>query len=96
MAGCRQSKDRPAQRSPVSIGLKLWKPSPRRRPVPNPDPGCVFCVRAYLQTRNSIVNQEKLVLSELANDKSWVFTYIYSPKPIVSATGTAGSPIAVK
>lgn len=36
------------------------------------------------------------MLSELANDKSWVFTYIYSSKPIVSATGTAGSPIAVK
>ncbi len=64
--------------------------------VPNPDPGCVFCVHAYLQTRHGIVNQENLVLSELASDKTWVFTYIYSPVPIAGATGSAGSPIAIK
>ena len=64
--------------------------------VPNPDPGCVFCVHAYLQTRHGIVNQENLVLSELANDKAYVFTYIYSPVPIAGATGSPGSPIAIR
>lgn len=64
--------------------------------VPNPDPGCAFCVHAYLQTRNGIVNQENLVLSELANDKAYVFTYIYTPVPIAGATGSPGSPIAIR
>ena len=63
--------------------------------VPNPDPGCVFCVHTYLQTRHGIVNQENMKLSELAADGVYVFTYMYSPAPIAGATGSMGAPIAI-
>ena len=63
--------------------------------VPNPDPACVFCVHTYLQTRHGIVNQENMVLSGLAADKVYVFTYMYSPAPIAGATGSIGAPIAL-
>lgn len=63
--------------------------------VPNPDPGCVFCVHQYLQTRHGIVNQENMKLSELAKDGVYLFTYMYSPAPIRGATGSMGAPIAI-
>ena len=63
--------------------------------VPNPDPACVFCVHTYLQTRHGIVNQENMLLSELAKDGVYVFTYMYSPAPIAGATGSMGAPIAI-
>lgn len=63
--------------------------------VPNPDPACVFCVHTFLQTRHGIVNQENMKLSELAADKVYVFTYMYSPAPIAGATGSMGAPIAL-
>ena len=63
--------------------------------VPNPDPACVFCVHTFLQTRHGIVNQENAKLSELAADKVYVFTYVYSPSPIAGATGSMGAPLAL-
>lgn len=63
--------------------------------VPNPDPGCAFCVHTYLQARHGIVNQENMKLSELAKDGVYVFTYMYSPAPIRGATGSMGAPIAI-
>ncbi len=66
-------------------------------PVPYPDePGCVFCLHQFLQTRHGIVNQENLALKQLADDKTYVFTYIFSPSPITGATGSNGSPIAIR
>lgn len=64
--------------------------------VPNPDPACVFCVHTFLQARHGVVNQENMVLSELAEDGTYVFTYMYSPAPITGATGSMGAPIAIK
>jgi len=65
--------------------------------VPYPDePGCIFCVHPYLQTRHGIVNQENLRLTQLVDDGTFVFAYIYSPVPIRGATGSTGSPIAIK
>jgi kynurenine formamidase len=63
--------------------------------VPNPDPGCAFCVHSHMLTRNGIVNQENMNLDDLAADGVYVFTYVYSPVPIAGATGSAGSPIAI-
>ncbi|MEM6662237.1 MAG: cyclase family protein [Pseudomonadota bacterium] len=63
--------------------------------VPNPDPACAFCVHTFLQTRHGIVNQENMKLSELAADKAYVFTYMYSPAPIAGATGSMGAPLAL-
>jgi kynurenine formamidase len=66
-------------------------------PVPYPDePGCAFCVHQYLQTRHGIVNQENLALKQLADDGAYLFTYLYSPVPIRGATGSTGSPIAIR
>ena len=64
--------------------------------MPNPDPACGNCVHAFLQTRHGIVNQENMKLAELAEDGTYVFTYVYSPLPIAGATGSAGAPIAIK
>ena len=64
--------------------------------VPNPDPGCVICVHTFLQTRHGLVNQENMKLSELAADKAYVFTYIFSPAPVAGATGSMGAPIAIR
>ncbi|UUX49851.1 cyclase family protein [Nisaea acidiphila] len=63
--------------------------------VPNPDPGCVFCVHTFLQTRHGIVNQENLKLSELSAAGVYQFAYVYSPAPITGATGSMGAPIAI-
>ncbi len=63
--------------------------------VPNPDKGCVFCVHAFLITRHGIVNQENMNLDPLAEDKVYTFLYMYSPTPIVGATGSMAQPIAV-
>ncbi len=63
--------------------------------VPNPDPACAFCVHTYLQTRHGIVNQENARLDELVRDKVWTFAYIYSPAPVVGATGSMGAPVAI-
>jgi len=66
-------------------------------PVPDPvNEGCAFCTHQYLQTRHGIVNQENLRLKQLADDGTYVFAYIYAPAPIRGATGSMGSPIAIK
>lgn len=64
--------------------------------IPDPDPQCVFCVHTFLQTRHGIVNQENLTLAELARDRVYVFAYIVTPVPIKGATGSIGSPIAIR
>ncbi len=49
-----------------------------------------------LQTRHGIVNQENLRLTQLVDDGTYVFTYIFAPTPIAGATGSTGTPIAIK
>jgi hypothetical protein len=46
--------------------------------------------------RHGIVNQENMDLDTLAADKAYRFLYLYSPMPIVGATGSAGSPVAIR
>jgi kynurenine formamidase len=65
--------------------------------VPNPDPVCVFCaVHTHLLVRHGIVNQENLDLEALARDRVYRFMYVFTPVPIAGATGSPGSPIAIK
>ena len=64
--------------------------------VPAKDPGCVFCVHGHLLTRHGIVNQENMDLDALATDRAWRFLYLFSPAPIVGATGSIGAPVAVR
>jgi kynurenine formamidase len=64
--------------------------------IPAKDAACVFCVHQHMLTRHGIVNQENMDLDALAADKAYRFLYLYSPLPIVGATGSAGSPVAVR
>ncbi len=75
-------------------GGDTW-PATDAVPYPN-EPGCAFCVHTFLQTRHGIINQENLALKQLADDGVYVFTYMYTPVPIAGATGSIGSPIALK
>ncbi|MEZ5825025.1 MAG: cyclase family protein [Geminicoccaceae bacterium] len=63
--------------------------------VPNPDPGCVFCVHQHMLARHGIVNQENMVFDGLIADGVYTFLYLYSPAPITGATGSMGAPIAI-
>ena len=66
-------------------------------PVPYPnEPACAFCIHNFLQTRHGIVNQENLRLKQLADAKTYVFAYVYSPSPIRGGTGSRGSPLAIR
>lgn len=66
-------------------------------PVPYPgEAACAFCIHQILQTRHGIVNQENLWLKQLADDGVYVFAYIYTPAPIRGATGSMGSPLAIR
>jgi kynurenine formamidase len=64
--------------------------------VPAKDAACVFCVHQHLLVRHGIVNQENLDLDALAADRAWRILYLFSPVPIAGATGSIGSPVAVR
>ena len=81
----------------VQAGVTGGDTWPGTDPVPYPDePACGFCLHTYLQARHGIVNQENLALKQLADDGVYVFAYIFSPAPIVGATGSMGSPLAIR
>ena len=42
------------------------------------------------------MNHENLALKQLADAGVYVFAYIFNPVPIVGATGSIGSPIAMQ
>ncbi len=63
--------------------------------VPNPDEACVFCIHQHLLARHGVVNQENMDLDQLASDGVYTFMYVYSPAPIVGATGSMGAPVAI-
>ena len=64
--------------------------------VPNPDKACAFCAHTHLITRHGILLQENMDLEGPARDKVYTFLYVFSPMPIVGATGSAGAPLAIK
>ena len=81
----------------VKAGLTGGDTWPGTDPVPYPnEPACNFCIHNYLQTRHGIVNQGNLALKQLADDDVYIFAYIYSPVPITGATGSIGSPLAIR
>lgn len=64
--------------------------------IPNSDPLCAFCVHTHMLARHGIVLQENLNLDALAQDKAYTFLYIFSPVPFAGASGSPGSPLAIK
>jgi kynurenine formamidase len=63
---------------------------------PNPDTDLVAPVHQLLLARNGIYLHENVVTEELARDGVYEFAYIFSPLPLKGATGSPGSPIAVR
>src|SRR5207249_11180055 len=81
-----------ADRHSACVGSDPWATEVQ----PNPDPDLRGPVHQELLTKNGIFNHENLDLSELARDRVWEFAYIFVPVPLKGATGSPGSPIAVR
>ena len=64
--------------------------------VPNPDPKLAFAVHQKLLTENGIFLHENLNLEELSSSNTYRFAYIFVRLPIKGATGSPGSPIAIR
>ena len=64
--------------------------------VPNPDPNLSFPVHGELIAKNGIFLHENLNLSGLIENEVYQFAYIFVRVPIAGATGSPGSPIAVR
>ena len=73
------------------VGADTWA----TEAVPNPDSACAFCVHQHLIARHGIVNQENMNLDGPIADGVYTFLYMYSPTPIVGATGSMGAPVAI-
>jgi kynurenine formamidase len=63
---------------------------------PNPDPNVRGIVHQELIAKNGIFLHENLDFSELIRDRAYEFAYIFVPVPLKGATGSPGSPIAVR
>ena len=63
---------------------------------PHPDPDLAGPVHIELITKNGIFNHENLDFTALLQDKVYEFAYIFVPVPLKGATGSPGSPIAVR
>jgi len=64
--------------------------------TPNPDPTLAFPAHNELITKNGIFLHENLDLSGLAEGEVYEFAYIFVRVPFKGATGSPGSPIAVR
>jgi kynurenine formamidase len=63
---------------------------------PTPDPNLAGPVHIELITKHGIFNHENLDFTELIQDQVYEFAYIFIPVPMKGATGSPGSPIAVR
>ncbi len=64
--------------------------------VPNPDPELDFPVHQVLIPENGIHNLENMVLDEVADAGVYEFLFIFTPLPLVGATGSPGRPLAIR
>jgi hypothetical protein len=53
-------------------------------------------VHIELIAKNGIFNHENLDFTELIRDGVYEFAYVFVPVPLKGATGSPGSPIAVR
>jgi kynurenine formamidase len=63
--------------------------------VPPVDPEVFHPVHQHLIMKHGIYLHEGMNLDELAEKRAWRFAYIFAPLPIVGATGSPGTPIAL-
>jgi kynurenine formamidase len=64
--------------------------------APNPDASLSAPVHQLLLARNGIYLHENLATEQLARDAAYEFVYMFSPLPLKGATGSPGSPIAIR
>ena len=64
--------------------------------MPNPDASLSAPVHQLLLARNGIYLHENLSTEALARDAAYEFAYIFVPVPMKGATGSPGSPIAIR
>lgn len=63
---------------------------------PNPDPGLTGPVHQLLLAHHGIYLHENLDTSTLARDQVYQFAYIFNPLRLKGATGSPGSPLAIR
>lgn len=80
------------EKNVVLVGADTWPVEV----VPNPDPNLAFPVHQKLLTDNGIFIHENLNLEELSSEGVYSFAYIFVRVPIKGATGSPGSPIAIR
>lgn len=68
-------------------GIEQWPPA---------DPEQIAPVHMWTLTKHGVYHLENLNLTEIAKDKVYEFALVYVPLPLKGATGSPGSPIAVK
>lgn len=76
----------------VLVGADTWP----LEVVPNPDTSLAFPVHQKLITDNGIFIHENLNLEELSSNSVYQFAYIFVRVPFKGATGSPGSPIAIR
>jgi kynurenine formamidase len=79
------------EREVVIVGADTWPVEV----VPNPDPNLAFPVHQELLTKNGIFIHENIATERLIEAGVSEFAFIYSPLPVVGATGSPGAPLAV-
>ena len=64
--------------------------------VPNPNAALAFPVHQLLIPRNGIYIFENLLTEELARDRAYEFAFIFAPLRRKGATGSPGTPMALR
>jgi kynurenine formamidase len=64
--------------------------------MPNPKADLGAPVHQLLLAQNGIYLHENLNTAELARDSAYEFAYIFTPLLLKGATGSPGSPLAIR
>ena len=80
-----------AERSPSMVGADNFAVDV----IPPVDPEVALPCHQHLMMRHGIYLHEGMNLDELAATRRYEFAYVFSPLPIVGATGSPGTPLAV-
>ena len=80
------------ERNIVLVGSDTWNTEVQ----PHPDPSFNYAVHNELLTKAGIYIQENLYLEELSANDLFEFAYVYNRVPLKGATGSPGSPMAIR
>ena len=81
-----------AEAEVVVVGADTWGVEV----FPNPDASVSAPVHQLLLAQNGIYLHENLATEDLARDSVYEFAYVFTPLPLKGATGSPGSPIAIR